>query len=81
MLRRLRELFEEVRSGLARLGFDVGAIEAEHGPFREGDVRHSLADVSRAAELLGYRPATDFREGLASTLEWFAGLAAGARRG
>ena len=77
----LRELFEEVRSGLARLGFDVGAIEAEHGPFREGDVRHSLADVSRAAELLGYRPATDFREGLASTLEWFAGLAAGARRG
>lgn len=50
------------------------AAEAEHAEPRAGDVRHSLADVSRAAELLGYAPEIDLREGLARTLAWFAGL-------
>ena len=37
---------------------------------RAGDIRHSLADISRAEALLGYRPLIDFREGLRRTLEW-----------
>ena len=37
-----------------------------------GDVRHSLADISRAQKLLGYRPEIDFREGLERTVEWFS---------
>ncbi|MBI3697351.1 MAG: SDR family oxidoreductase [Acidobacteria bacterium] len=42
-----------------------------HGPPREGDVRHSQADISAARRDLGYRPAVDFEEGLRRTLEWF----------
>jgi UDP-N-acetylglucosamine/UDP-N-acetyl-alpha-D-glucosaminouronate 4-epimerase len=37
---------------------------------RAGDIRHSLADISRAGALLGYRPLVDFREGLRRTIEW-----------
>jgi UDP-N-acetylglucosamine/UDP-N-acetylgalactosamine 4-epimerase len=38
---------------------------------RKGDVKDSLADISKAKELLGYNPTVDFRSGLAITLEWF----------
>jgi UDP-glucose 4-epimerase len=38
---------------------------------REGDVPHSQADISLAAERLGYRPAIDFDEGLRRTIAWF----------
>ncbi len=38
---------------------------------RTGDVRNSLADISRARELLGYVPLVDFREGIRRTVEWY----------
>jgi UDP-glucose 4-epimerase len=38
---------------------------------RAGDIRDSLADISLAGELLGYRPQVDFREGLRRTVEWY----------
>ncbi|HEY9720504.1 MAG TPA: SDR family NAD(P)-dependent oxidoreductase [Oscillatoriaceae cyanobacterium] len=40
------------------------------GPPREGDIRHSLADVRRAEELLGFRARTAFSEGIARTIAW-----------
>lgn len=39
-------------------------LEPEHLPARAGDVRHSLADISKAGSALGYEPTVDFREGL-----------------
>lgn len=41
------------------------------GPVREGDVKHSLADISKAEEGLGYRPLVDFEEGLKRTVDWY----------
>jgi len=38
---------------------------------RSGDIRHSLADIHLAAELLGYAPLVDFREGLQRTVDWY----------
>jgi len=46
-------------------------IEAKHDPPREGDIRDSQADISRARELLGYRPAVEFEEGLRRTFDWY----------
>ncbi|OYO28719.1 SDR family oxidoreductase [Janthinobacterium sp. PC23-8] len=43
-----------------------------HGDFRDGDVRHSQADISRAARLLGYAPTHDLRQGLRQTVVWYA---------
>jgi nucleoside-diphosphate-sugar epimerase len=54
-----------------RLAGDLLATtpEREYRESRPGDVRHSLADISLAQSLLGYRPIVGFREGLAHTLE------------
>ena len=38
---------------------------------RVGDVRHSLADTTRARELLGYEPTVGLREGLRRTIDWW----------
>ena len=38
---------------------------------RSGDIRHSLADIRLANELLGYEPQVDFREGIRRTVEWY----------
>jgi UDP-glucose 4-epimerase len=39
-------------------------------PAREGDIRASQADISRARRLLAYEPAVSFADGLAATYEW-----------
>ena len=41
---------------------------------RSGDIKHSLADISRARELLGYVPQVDFREGIRRTVEWYKNM-------
>lgn len=46
--------------------------EPQFEGWRQGDVRHSLADISRAGALLGYRPLVSVREGLAQTFHWYA---------
>ena len=38
---------------------------------REGDIKHSLADISRAGRELGYKPTVHFEEGLRRTVEWY----------
>lgn len=38
---------------------------------RSGDIHDSLADITKASELLGYKPIVDFREGLRRTVEWY----------
>ncbi|MDQ7005983.1 MAG: SDR family oxidoreductase [Acidobacteriota bacterium] len=45
------------------------AIEPVHGPPRAGDIQHSLADISKAERLLGYRVKVGLDEGLARTVE------------
>lgn len=45
-------------------------IPARYHPPREGDVKHSLADITRAFEILGYRPEVDFETGLKRTVDW-----------
>jgi nucleoside-diphosphate-sugar epimerase len=46
---------------------------AQYGAERGGDIKHSLADISRAEQSLGYRPTVDFEEGLRRTVEWYRG--------
>lgn len=48
-------------------------VEAEHRAPRVGDVRHSLADITGAHDLLGYEPRVGLEEGLRQTLEWWKG--------
>lgn len=59
----LNRLLDEIR---AILGTDVEAFYQEA---RQGDVKHSLADISRAREQLGYQPIVTFNEGLLRTVD------------
>lgn len=46
-------------------------IEPKYDEPRPGDVRHSVADISRAQSSMGFEPRVSFREGLQQTVEWF----------
>ncbi len=46
-------------------------LRPEYQPPRPGDVRHSLADLSAAREVLGYEPRILFPEGLRRSIEWY----------
>jgi nucleoside-diphosphate-sugar epimerase len=52
-------------------GFVGRELPRQHTPPRPGDVRHTLADISKAQRLLGYRPEVDFAEGMRRTCEYF----------
>jgi len=48
-----------------------GHLNAEYQEPRAGDVVHSMADISRAREFLGFEPRVELREGLQLTIDWW----------
>jgi UDP-N-acetylglucosamine 4-epimerase len=67
----LLELFGEIRARLSQLLGTQLVAEPGFRDFRAGDVRHSLADVSKAARLLGYAPTHDVNAGLEAAMAWY----------
>ncbi len=47
------------------------SLEPVHGPDRRGDVKHSLADISKAKKLLHYNPSVSVQDGLVKTFAWY----------
>lgn len=43
----------------------------EYGPERAGDIKHSLADISRIEMAIGHKPTVMFEEGLRQTVDWY----------
>jgi UDP-N-acetylglucosamine 4-epimerase len=46
-------------------------VKPVYRDFRAGDVRHSLADISKARTRLGYEPTHRIGEGLAEAMDWY----------
>ena len=46
-------------------------IEPLFSSERNGDIKHSIADISKAQKLLGYCPEYDFEKGLRESIEWY----------
>jgi UDP-N-acetylglucosamine 4-epimerase len=69
----LNALFQMIRESLGDHFPEIRRIEPRYGPFRKGDVVHSLADIGKAGRLLGYEPEFQIDEGLKMTVEWFVG--------
>lgn len=61
----LNELVAEIATAL---GVEP---RSEYGPAREGDVKHSLADIGAAREILGFEPSVDLATGLRATVEHY----------
>lgn len=68
----LNELFDLIREEVARHKPEARNAQSVHRDFRPGDVRHSLADITRAKTLLGYAPQFDVRQGLRLAGDWYA---------
>jgi UDP-N-acetylglucosamine 4-epimerase len=66
----LKKLFELIRENLLTYGVST-TIEPEYRDFRLGDVRHSLADISKAKQLLGYAPTHRISEGIQAATQWY----------
>lgn len=62
----VNDLFRLIRS---LIGAEY--IEPIYAPPRPGDVRHSLAEITKAERLLGYKPIISLEEGLKLTIDWF----------
>ncbi len=68
----LLELIDQLRNELARLNPAIAGITVEHVAARQGDVRDSLADISKARDLLGFSPKYDLKQGLQLAVPWYA---------
>lgn len=65
----VNELAAVVNEQLTEIG--LKPAEAEHAPPRKGDVRRNYSDISKADEVLDWRPETRLAEGVRETIEWF----------
>jgi UDP-N-acetylglucosamine/UDP-N-acetyl-alpha-D-glucosaminouronate 4-epimerase len=63
----LNRLFASMRELLG------SRVDVSYGPLRNGDVKDSLADITRARTLLGYEPLVSFEAGLKKTIDWYRG--------
>ncbi len=64
----LTELIEAITKGLHALNKPINS-KVTHGPNRKGDVKHSLADISKAKKMLQYDPIYSFEKGIELTVE------------
>ena len=65
----LNQLFASMRDAIG------SRLEPLYGPARQGDVKDSLADITRARTLLGYEPSVSLEDGLKNTIEWYRSAA------
>lgn len=67
----LNGLFAAIRAALAPRFAHLAQAQPQYRDFRAGDVRHSLADISKARTLLGYEPSHRIHEGLEEAMAWY----------
>lgn len=67
----LNQLFEALRSHLASRFPQMSGCRPSYRDFRAGDVRYSLADISRARAQLGYEPTHRIGQGLIEAMDWY----------
>ncbi|MFN2502998.1 MAG: NAD-dependent epimerase/dehydratase family protein [Acidimicrobiales bacterium] len=66
----------EIAARLGRILGEESLAPEVTGRFRVGDIRHCFADVSMAAEVLGYRPEVDLDQGMTELATWLEGQVA-----
>lgn len=67
----LNELFQLIKERVVATHESAVNAAPEHRDFRAGDVRHSLADISKAKRLIGYKPSFSVRAGLDKAADWY----------
>lgn len=69
----LNELYEQLRQNLINSYPHLKNSQPLYRAFREGDVRHSLASIDKAREMLGYAPTESMAQGIGLAMPWYVG--------
>ncbi len=67
----LIELINKLKDLLSKFDSKINDVEIVFGPERVGDVKHSLASIDKAKELLNYSPSHSVKEGLDAAIDWY----------
>ena len=67
----LKELVEELKLLLSKFDPKIKDVKIKFGPERIGDIKHSLASIDKAKDLLKYEPSHNVKEGLSSAIDWY----------
>ncbi|MBL4624644.1 MAG: SDR family oxidoreductase [Flavobacteriales bacterium] len=67
----LNELVPLLRDLLSKFDAKIGNVRIEHGDDRVGDIKHSLASIDKASNLLGYKPSHSLQQGLSEAISWY----------
>jgi UDP-N-acetylglucosamine/UDP-N-acetylgalactosamine 4-epimerase len=67
----LNELYQFIKERVAALNVSAQNARPQYRDFRAGDVRHSLADITRAKVNIGYEPQFSVRKGLDKAAQWY----------
>jgi len=67
----LNQLYQMIEEKLINRVENITKKDPIYRDFRAGDVRHSLADISKAKSLLGYDPDYKINEGLNESMDWY----------
>ena len=68
---KLIELFTALRNNLAKHDPAIQKIQPVIGPFREGDIPHSLANIDKAKKMINYQPRYNAQQGFELVSEWY----------
>lgn len=67
----LNQLVAYLKEYLSEFDPDIAGVEVIYGPKRAGDIPHSLANIDKARELLGYDPEYSMQQGLKEAVQWY----------
>ena len=67
----LKDVVQSIQNALAKEDQAIADVTVLHGPDRPGDVRDSLADISKAQDLLGYNPTHTLQKGILEAIDWY----------
>jgi UDP-N-acetylglucosamine 4-epimerase len=67
----LNELKDYIYDSLLKFDSSLDAPEVVYREFRDGDVRHSQADISKATSLLGFNPSHQVKQGIDQAMPWY----------
>ena len=67
----INKLSDYIKVFLSEHDSTISDIKPLYGPYRKGDIPHSLASIAKAKQLLGYYPQISFKDGLKCTVEWY----------